>query len=493
MYNAIEELPCRYSVLINPALEALEINDTEKVDDLYDSITSPESAKSLCDFLALMSLPTNYGTSEDNIGIDKLALKSSPGTLGVPFSTNDRLAQMLRVSGFIAQYLGNHPMSQEVEKFKVMIGYAMLFITLEHGIVPAMKANNPPMGDQAISRQKMKIFREQLEARHGVRIKENSLKEKIRYGKVLWEMIKMGGVLMLPMLAVAGPGITSLAHDHGVTTRHIPFLASHLSENNLWMAMSQSLGPVAVELIFSPSCQVYTSTELMHYLLLEPLSAYLRRNLHHLFLNPADADRVAVAQLRLYRNPVQLGHKAASKMLHQFGLEISMFPCNTFPNPTSYQVKLAQWIISQDGNRVIKLPTNNTTSRRVSSTVKLQAFTSFLHPAQIADEPVNFLSRLWTLRALPGWGMISPVNTMKALEGHFGDSPETALSLAAGGRHLGVPYSYYLLPIATNLTILPLLVSLTQHKITLLVLRGSETTIECANNLLKVRILSCYK
>ena len=75
-----------------------------------------------------------------------------------------------------------------------------------------------------------------------------SLKEKIRYGKVLWELVCVASVIILPVLAVASPGIRVLAHKFGVQSNQIALLSARLAANNMRMYLCQALSPIAVEL-----------------------------------------------------------------------------------------------------------------------------------------------------------------------------------------------------------------------------------------------------
>ena len=476
--------------MVNPALEQGSVDKPAVVESLFDALTAPASVKRLCDFIAVMSQASGNPTATQmNPNLDKLAFKPTTTNPTRPLSAHNRLSHLLEVSATIEHYLQSNPLGEEVVKFKLLLSYTMLYLTLEKGIVPAMVADNPGIGDQEVDRKKLPVFQAQL-AKQGVNVKQVTLRERIRYGKVLWTMVTMGGVLMLPMLAVAGPGISILAHNFGVTTNTIPVLASCLAESNIWMAMCQALAPVVVELIFSRCCQRYSPTDLLQLLVLEPLQAFPIHSLYQHCLQQPSLAPFNVPETRLYRLPAKLTHKLASQMLSQFGLEIAMFPTNKYPNPTSHQVRIVEWLLLTDENQVITLPFDTTTSLRTGVETKLAVFTSLLEPAHIADEVVHFLSRLWTQRGLPGWAIISPLNTIKALEGSLGDDPKTAFSLAAGGRRLNVAFQHFVFPIATNQLVLPLIVSPRDCTATLFVLVGSDATLECATKLLQVCTVS---
>ena len=166
-----------------------------------------------------------------------LAFKPVSNNLQTPVAPSLPLEIMLQVSSCIHQFLQTNPLGEEVVKFKLIISYTMLYLSLEKGIVPSMQASDSSLGTQYIDCNKMRVFQEHLPEYHRIELKQASLKEKIRYGKVFWEMMKLTGVLILPMLAVAVPGIILFTHQFEVLSNNIPVLATRLAESTVWMSL----------------------------------------------------------------------------------------------------------------------------------------------------------------------------------------------------------------------------------------------------------------
>ena len=218
---------------------------------------------------------------------------------------------------------------------------------------------------------------------------------------------------------------------------------------------------------------------------LEPLSGISTRQLYTYVLQQVNL-KFEVPGIRSYRMPARLAHQSASKMLSEFGLTLSLFPQNKFPHPQCHQIKLVEWLILQDEQQLVNLGGDPTTTLKKEHCIKLAAFTSFLEPGQVADEVVDFLSAVWNQRAMPGWAMISPSNTMKVLAGEWENDPTKAFALAAGGRRFNIAFKFFVLPIATNRAIFPLVVSIKDKMATLFVLAGLDECLECADQLLPV-------
>jgi len=483
-YNDIELLPCRYSSFDNPALDNVKVNNPTMVEDLLRKLISGESTKRLVTLLAVMAKAAG-GANNTNPPLADLAFKPVSNNPQTAVAPSLRLEKMLQVSSRIHQFLETNPLGEEVVKFKLIISYTMLYLTLEKGIVPSMQASDPSLGPQYIDRNMMRVFQEHLKEYHGIELKQASLKEKIRYGKVFWEMVKLTGVLILPMLAVAGPGISLFTHQFGVLSNNIPVLATRLAECTVWMSLCQALSTVAVELIFTSSCPTYSVSDLLGYLALEPLSGRSTQLLYTYILQDPDFKYVVPA-IRRYRMPAGLTHQSASKILSEFGLSLTLFPQNKFPHPQSQQVKFVEWLILQDEQESVELAGDPTVLLKKKLTIKLAAFTSFLEPGLIADDVIDFLSALWNQRELPGWAMISPSNTMKVLAGEWENDPKWAFTLAAGGRRFNIPFQFFVLPMATDRSIFPLVVSIKEKTATLFVLAGLDQCLEYADQLLQV-------
>jgi len=248
---------------------------------------------------------------------------------------------------------------------------------------------------------------EKLSLWNGGPIKIVSLKEKIRYGKVLWELINTAGVMILPVFAVTGPGISVLAHKFGLQSNQSPLLGARLASRNLWMVLCQALSPIAVELIFTYSTNSYTCDSLLNLVIQEPLSTALLPMLYEQYLAQEQKGDL-LTKVRPDRVRPALSHKTASTVLSEFGLPMTIFPLDKYPNPTAHQVKLVEWLLLEDEHREVNLRVDPMANNPKSRQVRLGVFASFLEPGNIDNQAVGFLSGIWNQLAMPGWAMLSP-------------------------------------------------------------------------------------
>ena len=483
-YQSIDQLSCSYSGVENTALAQLPVDNPVLADDMFADITSPDIIIRLCTFLAYVSTPTAIGTK--NPVFEDLALKPITSDLSAVQEVAVRLESMLNVSYRIQRYLGSNPQGEEVLKFNLMISYTMLHLTLEYGIVPAMQAEDNNIGPQEINRKKLPLLCEKLTVLHGSTIKIGSLKEKIRYGKVLWELVCAAGVMILPVLAVAGPGITVLAHKFGVQSNQIALLGARLAANNMWMSLCQALSPIAVELIFTYSTRTYTRDDLLNLVIQEPLPRCLSSIIYEQYLEQEQKGDLCT-RVRIDRVRTPLSHQIASKVLAQFGLHLALFPADDYQNPASHQVKLVEWLLLEDEAREVELPVDRMANNPRSRQLSLGIFASLLDPSKINDRAVGYLAALWNQRAMPGWGILSPYEAYRLVNGDLGSDPVAAVTLALGGRRFSLHYQNVLLPLVTPQMVFPFLVSLINRTATLYYLAGSDAAWHASGQLIQVR------
>lgn len=488
-YNSIDRLSCSYSRLENSSLDQLPVENRVMADSVFSNLTSPEIVVPLCTFLAYLS--TQAGVTTGDSTIEDLAFKPITGDLSSIHELGVRLESMLNVSHRIQRYLGSNPHGEEVVKFNLMVSYTMLYLTLEYGIVPAMVAEDHNIRPQELHRKKLPLLCEMLSKLNGAPVKIVSLKEKIRYGKVLWEMINTAGVIILPALAVTGPGISVLAHKFGLNSNQIPLLGARLAASNLWMTLCQALSPITVELIFTYSTQTYTCDALLHRVIQEPLPSCILQGIYEKYLELEHKGDL-LTKVRINRVGSSLSHRMASKVLVQFGLPMAIFPPDKYSNPASHQVKLAQWLLLEDENRELHLPVDSMANNPRPRQVSLGVFSSFLEPSRVDDRAVGFLSGLWNQRAMPGWGILSPHEASKVLDGSLGSDLQAAITLALGGRRFTLQYHNVIMPIITPQMVLPLLVSLTDKTATLYYLGGGDAGLEASTKLIKVSQYQLY-
>lgn len=138
------------------------------------------------------------------------------------------------------EYAAGNMNAEAIVKLKLMLTYLTLYLTQDYGIVPAMRAKEGILvSDWSINSRRLAELQGQL-AQQGKHLKLGTLKDNVRYRKVLGNMIKMLGILGLPILAISGPAVTTLCKEDGSNSNYWEVLGSSLSLNRTWICLCQS-------------------------------------------------------------------------------------------------------------------------------------------------------------------------------------------------------------------------------------------------------------
>ena len=270
MYQAIDSMPCIYTSLENASRSHVKINQV-RVNSLFDALVSHRNVAQLGTLLHELSTH-----SADKVGlysVDELAIKGLTGSSATDDITIEmRLAAMLPVARRGHEFAASNQNAEAMVKLKLMLSYLMLFLTLEYAIVPSIKAREGTLvSGRTIEGQKVKEFQTLLEDQ-GRHLKLGTLTEHIRYGKVIWNIVSMLGVLGLPMLAIGGPAVTALCKQNGMNSNTFEVLGSRLAANSMWMCLCKAWASIAMEVIFTNSARSYSNNQLFRLLLAQPLT-----------------------------------------------------------------------------------------------------------------------------------------------------------------------------------------------------------------------------
>ncbi|KAG0127037.1 hypothetical protein HOY82DRAFT_542192 [Tuber indicum] len=358
-------------------------------------------------------------------------------------------------------FITSNKLAANEAQLKLFLAYTMFYLTLEYGIVPYLKEQNPTQGIKAIHGAKWAWFHSLLNEINQVEIKASTLYDYVRYGKVLWTMVSSMGIVVLPMLAIATPSVTLLAGTHGLQSKHIPIVGIRLASNLTWMSICQAWSPIAVETIFGHTSGVYTTRELFHFLIAQPLRTAVLRELHTEYLQISEKVP-SIRHLGRQITPPTLTIQSAHGLLGELDVDINIFANDHYPNGGKSGQVGGPYVTSGS-----------------------DAFTSLLLPGHVNDELVGFLSALWNGRALPGWALMSPQCTTKLLDGRFGHNLVPAIGATLEGTRFGVHYENIILPMITNRAIIPLAISLLDRTLTLFPTDDTSTTMELAEKLLE--------
>lgn len=487
-YSGIERIDCRYSPIEHPLLVDASGPPSTEQNDLLAALLEPENAIRLAEFLETISrvIPGPSASAS----MTELVFKPFTGAESLELSPATRLRAMLQVSHRAHHYALTNALGPEQVKLNLMVSYIILYLTLEKGIVPFLQSQQPRKGPGQIKQEKMKVFHEKLQQVTGSEVVPKRLKEFLRYGSVLWEMVSMMGVVVLPMLALCGPGITPMAKHFGPRSNRIPVLASILSNNLAWMSLCKAWSPIAAELIFSNSVRQYSHRNLILLLITQPLTATFSRELYYAYLQKPDHTPL-VQQIGTQMERPGLTAENAMGLLHHFAIPLKMFPENIYPHPQVHNVNLVDWLLTQKEDQEVKLESDIATRGIIvcTHTVLLTTFTSLLQPGHIADDVVGFLTAIWNQRGLPGWGALSPRYAKQVLDGKLGEDPLAAMTLALGGRRFDLPYEHVIMPIATMRHIFPVAASFIERTIVLYLTDDRKIKYDAGTQLLKVCFL----
>lgn len=464
-YQAIDSMPCSYSSLENTSRNLVKINQT-RVESLFNALVAHRNITQLGTLLHDLSthIPDKVGL----YSVDQLAFKAGIGASPAEEITIEmRLAAMLPVARRGQEFLAGNQNAEAIVKLKLMLSYLMLYLTLEHAIVPSMRAREGQLvAGRTIEGQKVMEFQTQL-AQHGRPLKLSTLTEHLRYGKVIWHIVSMLGVLGLPMLAIGGPAVTSLCKNNGYNSNHFEVLGSRLAANAMWMCLCKAWAPIAIEVLFTNSARCYSSNELIRLLLVQPLptTSIFRLSTHYLL---GSKRTPPVREIPLRTPQITLSYHAAINILNNIGLKLALFPTNNYVNRATRKIELASWLLHQEAEEEVVMAEDQakSASKRLRC-ITLKEFATLLPPEQISHDLVAFLGAIWNTKALPGWSMVSPLDVQGLLLGELGGDPIMAITTLLGGRRYELEYENIIVPVMVNGIILPLHVSLKERCATL--------------------------
>jgi len=472
-YRAIECLLCQYNSSENifRSKEKISNKGQVQVDTYYKSMVTHSNIAKLASLLHELS--THVADKAGLYSLDQLALKQQLRDEGQgtgeesDMTEQSRLEAMLLVARRGQEYAAGNTNSEAIVKLKLMLSYLMLHLTLEHGVVPNMRASEGILATRnSIEGRKLAVFQRLLEEQ-GRNLKLGTLKDNVRFGKVLWNIVSTIGVLGLPMLAICGPAVTTLCRDNGLTTRHFEILGSRLTSNATWMCLCQAWAPIAIEVIFTNSARAYTGNDLFRLLFSQPLPqpSIYRLSHHYLMANKVTPPVRGIATRSVRAT---LNHRAAAEALDDMGITLRLFPQDNYRNRATKRVELVSWLLEQDGEEELVMGRDDAKPvPKRATTIALKEFATLLPPERISNDLVGFLGALWNARALPGWAMISPVDAPGLLLGNHGGDPVLAITILLGGGRFNVAYEDIIVPVMVNGITLPLHVSLKERCATL--------------------------
>lgn len=432
---------------------------------LFDLFTNPES---LCQTMELLETLGQRKELQGNshASLADLSFFEPPEMDLASLSSGMKLMKMVFAAGQAHDFISKNRKKAEEAKFKTILDYLNIYLTMKFGVVPAIKALHTEWTDHQVDSAKLAYLQDLIYESEGVKIEDRALENYVRYGKVYWKLTKACGVLVLVLLAVGGPGVTVIARKNGMQSNHIPLLGYKLRNNVVWLSACQAWGPVAVEIIFTNSQRHYTKTEMLTYLIAQPLPAKFLGGFHKEYLGGSNSV-IPISEIGSQINRASLTLNQAAEALSIFNITLCLAPPDKYAASHSKRVKLVDWLLSLESNKIVVPGLDPYAYKPQKKSILLTEFHSFLEPNSISDVAVGLLSASWNQYALPGWACIPPTNAARFMNKELGLDLAQAAHTAVGERRFGIPYTHFIFPLTTANKVFGLHLSLTQHLATL--------------------------
>ena len=464
-YADLDKLPIQLQGKLQLKFLALVPTRPQVFKELLKQLKSP--ARIVCCMQLLAELSSRKaGQKKMVVSLEELSLVMETN-VGQEVPTFEMtLEKMLLVSGRAHQFIANNKVEAEEARFKIILSYFNLYLTLEYGITPKLLALYPENSPRQRDGEKLSYFKDLMMEEHNINIPMGALVEYARFGKVYWELAKTCGILSLLMVAVAGTGVTVIARQNGRDSKHVPLLGVELRNSLEWMSACQGLSQVLVEILFTNSQREYKMPEMLSLLVANPLPADFLYDLYQEYLQVEDKV-IPITTIGFQMDRPTLSLSAASHTLSYLGIELSLFPRKKYATQDNKVVKLVEWLLDSPPDNILLLNPDPQATQPRTETILLSEFLTFLDTDNLSDSAVGFLSAKWHQEALPGWACISPDQARRIINSEIGTDLKSAIHIAVGGKRFGVPYTNIILPIATNNNLLGLHLSMKDHLATI--------------------------
>jgi hypothetical protein len=291
---------------VSPLPEHLPLSqvrvDGGLVADLFIEFTDAEHIVQALELLCSLS------GNEDVTG-----LMASLNLFPIGAGKTDIPSRMIDASKWAQRHLKNAERDLALVRMKTLMSYITLFLTMEHVIVPKIRAENPHWGVRQVDGEKFRYFQQLLnetadapassattenaaypssiaatstQAASSVplldaasstgsvpQVKITKLRDHIAYGKKFWAYGQELGIAAFLMFAVCGTGLTKIAKMSEKKTGLVQKVATALSTSKVWWAFAHGIGPHACRTLFGSVIVPHTIAELVHYIREEQIPA----------------------------------------------------------------------------------------------------------------------------------------------------------------------------------------------------------------------------
>lgn len=280
-------------------------------------------------------------------------------------------------------------------RLRTILSYIILYLTLEHVIVPELRRDNPTEGLGWVNGKKHLHFAEILNAQassgstsSGPKISGVTLRNHIVYGRSFWEYGQALGIASLLVFAVGDIGLSRIG---GSSDAGIPIIASALTTDDTWWAFAHAISPATFRTLFGACDIAYSVPQLLSRIRREPIPRNIITAINQEY----------TSQLQSSANqPTTMSPSLEAFQGENWRLTIGegIVPIQRHPkvleSENVVRRNLGNWLKNTDGDYIVEDEEGNQTP--------FHAFKSLLPPSTIANELVNFLTNVFNAKAIPG-------------------------------------------------------------------------------------------
>lgn len=283
-------------------------------------------------------------------------------------------------------------------RLKTILSYIILYLTLEHVIVPELRRDNPGENSRWIDGKKHLQFAETLNACSSSSsstsppsdISGVTLRNHTGYGRSFWEYGQALGIASLLVFAVGDIGLSRIG---GSSRAGIPNIACALTTDDTWWAFAHAISPATFRTLFGACDVAYGVPQLLSRIRREPVS----RNTMITAINQEYTRQLQSSTDQPNRYSPSLEAVQDSENW-QMAIGEGTVPIQRHPkllqSENVVRRNLGNWLKNTDGDDLVEDENGNKTP--------FHAFKSLLPPSAIANELVDFLTNVFNSKAIPG-------------------------------------------------------------------------------------------
>lgn len=338
---------------------------------LYDQFNNPKQMLRAVELLSRISSGNLVSTTVD--------VSTIPSTMALTESNRDVLQSLLAASREANDYLRNLKRNVQATRMKAIMSYIILHLTLEHAVVPRIQRDEPDKTAREVQGIKYLRFAEILKESYpestidGTKIRTDS-----QYGKSFWDYGQALGIASLLLFAVSDIGLTKI----GKASRSgIPAIAASLTTSGTWWAFAHAIGPAAFRTLFGPRDIAYTIPQLLARIQCEPLALPIGE-----IGDSSGESRLTPTEFPAVENwKIVIGTDT---------LEVHRHPRGALKPEQIQKRNLGMWLNNTSGDDIVVDADGNKTP--------FAPFKTLLPPNNISEQLVNYLTKLYNSKAIPG-------------------------------------------------------------------------------------------